>query len=167
MNIRKILCSVTVKYFVSKEGFVLNNRANKRNMKNKYVKKIAGLVLAVGMVVSATTMPVSASSVSGFAGKVSCSGSNYIDASGAGATTYAGSTLALHVFINYQYAVESNGTLGLIQTLTNQNSNNAKSVSTRCNRPSGSNLRSYRCWSTHTAAGDSTWKKTTGYEYYK
>lgn len=136
-------------------------------MIKKYTKKALSLMLAVGVVVSATTMTVSASSVSGFAGKVSCSGSNYIDASGAGATTNAGSTLPLHVVINYQYAIESNGTLGLIYTLTNQNSNNVRSVSARCNKPSGSNLRSYRCWSTHTAAGDSTWKKTTGYEYYK
>lgn len=140
----------------------MNGKISKGGMKKGLLKRAAVLAVAAGMMVSATTMTASASSVSGSVSGYSCSGSNLINASGAGATTYGGTMMSLYVKITYQYI--NNGTQE-VKTMTNQNSNSSTNVSARCNKPSG-NTRSYRCQSEHRASYKTSWSGTTEYQYY-
>lgn len=145
----------------------MNNKISKGGMKKGLLKRAAVLAVAAGMMVSATTMTASASSVSGSVTVsnrvVSCSGSNNISASGAGATTYAGQSLPIHVYVYYEYIDEDSG---IVHHTDAQNSNGSTNVSARCYKPSGSKITSYRCQSTHTVVGDSTWKRTTTFQKY-
>lgn len=151
-----------LKDIFAKVGAYFEGQNKQRCYEKRFIKKTAVLAVAAGMMVSATTMTASASSVSGSVSGYSCSGSNFINASGAGAATYGGTMMSLYVKITYQY---TDNTSGRIKTLANQNSNNSTSVSARCDRPFG-NTRSYRCKSTHTASYGTAWTGTTTYQYY-
>ena len=130
-------------------------------------------MFAALMAVSAMSVPSSAKSVSGTVGGIPCGGSNLITADYGSANTYASERMTLNVNLTYQY-VEVVGSKRNIITKNPSNANSpVTNITTSYHKPSGGNIYSYACKSSHNAVytspvpGDSdTWFGVTRWEYY-
>ena len=127
-------------------------------------------MFAALMAVSAMSVPSSATSVSGtIKSGINASGTNSITLRGASARTYANTSMALSVQLEYQY---NDFDANKLVTWTPSNGNNpTTSVNVYYNFTCDG--RSVRCRSYHSATytppsgASGTWSARTDWEYYK
>ena len=139
----------------------------------KIVKRACAGMFAALMAVSAMSVPSSAKSVSGTVGGNSCGGSNLITAKYASADTYASERMTLNVKLTYRYT-EVQGSVRNLRSTTSSNANSPiTNITTSCYKPSGVNIYSHSCKSSHNAVytspvpgGSDTWFGATDWEYY-
>ena len=133
----------------------------------KSLKKAGALLLAMASILSTAAFPASATSVAGAIGpnaQIFCRGSNSITSTGASATTTASQPVTLSVTLHYYYV---NETTGIVTHKQVSDANSPRtSIIVTCSKPSGTNYRSYRCWSEHHASGNGSWGDDTDSEYF-
>ena len=157
---------------IRKESVCSRKEWTSRAMK-KIVKRACAGMFAALMAVSAMSVPSSATSVSGTVGGIPCGGGNLITADYSSANTYASERMTLNVNLTYR-CVERRGSVSNFITKYPSNANSPiTNITTSCQKPSGVNIYSHSCKSSHNAVytspvpGDSdTWFGVTGWEYY-